>query len=85
MASPALMCCTQVLDGGQVTTSSRPAAWERIACMLGRPGPARALPRACLIPQGAGRREVRPRGAPAVSRPGRVEALRVDVPGAGWP
>jgi sugar lactone lactonase YvrE len=85
MANPALMCCVRVLDGGQVTHVIETSPWECIACMLG--GADRRRLYLVLAPsrkKEAGEQFILG-GAPAVSRPGRVEVLRVDVPGAGWP
>jgi len=75
----------RVLDGGQVTHVIETSPWECIACMLG--GADRRRLYLVLAPsrkEEAGEQFVLG-GAPAVSRPGRVEVLRVDVPGAGWP
>jgi sugar lactone lactonase YvrE len=85
MADPLNHCCARVLDGGQVTDVVDTGEWECIACALGDDdrhtlylvlAPSRNDPNAPRFVLG---------DPPASARPGRVEAQRVEVPGAGWP
>jgi sugar lactone lactonase YvrE len=85
MADPAHKCCVRVVDGGQITHVIDTAPWECIACTLG--GDDRRTLFLVLAPDrntGAGT-SFAVGIPPATERIGRVEAARVDVPGAGWP
>jgi sugar lactone lactonase YvrE len=78
-------CAVRVLDGGQVTHIVETAPSECIACVLG--GPDRRTLYLVLAPprDAPGSDELVMGGPAAQSRDGRVEAIEVDVPGAGWP
>jgi sugar lactone lactonase YvrE len=85
MADPPHQCCVRVLDGGQVTHIVDTTPYECVACMLGADGgttlflvlaPDRKDPAVASFAIGE---------PPSPVRVGRVEALEVDVPGAGWP
>jgi sugar lactone lactonase YvrE len=85
IADPLNHCCARVLDGGQVTDVVDTDEWECIACALGGDdrrtlylvlAPSRNDPTAPRFVLG---------GPPATVRAARVEAQRVEVPGAGWP
>ena len=78
-------CAVRVLDGGQVTHIIETAPSECIACVLGGPD-RRTLFLVLAPPRDAPGNDQLVLGGPAArSRDGRVEAIRVDVPGAGWP
>jgi hypothetical protein len=74
-----------VRDGGQVTHIVDTAPYECVACMLGGPD-LRTLFLVLVEPRDAPGREGFVLDGPACP-PGtsRVEALEVEVPGAGWP
>lgn len=84
-ASPPHRCCVRVLDGGQLTHIVDTSPYECLACALGGPE-RRTLFLVLVEPRDAPGRESFVIGGPAAA-PGtsRVEALEVDVPGAGWP
>ena len=84
-ASPAQRCCMRVRDGGQLTHIVDTAPYECVACMLGGPE-LQTLFLVLVEPRDAPGRESLVLGGPAAP-PGRshVEALEVEVPGAGWP
>jgi sugar lactone lactonase YvrE len=85
VADPHHRCCMRVLDGGQLTHVVDTAPYECVACMLGGPD-LRTLFLVLVEARDASGRESFVIGGPAAP-PGtsRVEALEVDVPGAGWP
>ncbi|HMK10037.1 MAG TPA: SMP-30/gluconolactonase/LRE family protein [Acidimicrobiales bacterium] len=76
VADPTNSQCVRVLEGGQVTDRI-PTERGCFACMLG--GPDR---RTLHLVTGELTSEF---DRLAVDRPGRVETVRVEVPGAGWP
>jgi len=84
-ADPHHCCCVRVLDGGQLTHIVDTAPYECVACMLGGVD-LRTLFLVLVEPRDAPGRENFVLGG-AASAPGtsRIEALEVDVPGAGWP
>jgi sugar lactone lactonase YvrE len=84
-ASPPHRCCVRVLEGGQLTHIVDTSPYECLACMLGG-HERRTLFLVLVEPRDAPGRESFVIGGPAAP-PGtsRVEALEVDVPGAGWP
>lgn len=85
VADPHHHCCMRVLDGGQLTHIVDTAPWECVACALG--GTDRlTLFLVLAAPRDTPGREHLVIGGPAAP-PGtsRVEALEVEVPGAGWP
>jgi sugar lactone lactonase YvrE len=85
VADPHHRCCMRVLDGGQLTHIVDTAPWECVACMLGGPDLC-TLFLVLVAPRDAPGRESFVIGGPAApSGTSRVEALEVDVPGAGWP
>jgi sugar lactone lactonase YvrE len=85
IADPVHHCCARVLEGGQVTDVIETGEWECIACALG--GDDRRTLYLVLAPSRED--QTAPQFTlgtpPATVRAGRVEAQRVDVPGAGWP
>jgi sugar lactone lactonase YvrE len=85
MADPHHKCCVRILDGGQITHIVDTAPYETVACALG--GEDRRTLFLVLAPDrnepGAVRFALG--DSPAEARPGRVDAMEVDVPGAGWP
>lgn len=85
VADPHHCCCFRVLAGGQLTHVVDTAPLECVACALG--GPERRTLFLVLVPgrDEPGREEFVIGGPPAASRGSRVEALAVEVPGAGWP
>jgi sugar lactone lactonase YvrE len=85
IADPHHCCCMRVLDGGQLTHIVDTAPWECVACMLGGVD-LRTLFLVLVAPRDTPGRESFVIGGPAAP-PGtsRVEALEVDIPGAGWP
>jgi sugar lactone lactonase YvrE len=85
MADSHHQCCLRVLDGGQITHVVDTAPSEVIACALGG-----ADRRTLFLVLARSRDEPMEEpfvlgGPPSNVRTGRVEALEVDVPGAGWP
>jgi sugar lactone lactonase YvrE len=84
-ADPHHRCCFRVLDGGQITHIVDTAPWECVACTLG--GDDRRTLFLVLVPprDQPGREHFVIGGPPVAPEGGRVEALQVDVPGAGWP
>jgi sugar lactone lactonase YvrE len=85
MADPHHHCCARVLDGGQVTHIIDTAPMECVACTLG--GPERRTLFLVLVPSrdAPGRENFVIGGPPSEPRGSRVEAVEIDVPGAGWP
>lgn len=84
-ADPHHCCCVRVLDGGQLTHVVDTAPWECVACMLGGPE-LRTLFLVLVAPRDTPGRERFVIGGPAApAGTSRVEALEVEVPGAGWP
>jgi sugar lactone lactonase YvrE len=85
VADPHHRCCFRVLDGGQLTHIVDTAPWECVACALG--GEDRRTLFLVLVPSrdGPGRERFVIGGPPVAPQGSRVEALEVDVPGAGWP
>ncbi len=85
VADPHHHCCFRVLDGGQITHIVDTAPWECVACALG--GEDRRTLFLVLVPSRdePGRDHLRIGGPPVPPHGSRVEALEVDVPGAGWP
>lgn len=85
VADPHHHCCFRVLDGGQITHVVDTAPWECVACALG--GEDRRTLFLVLVPSrdAPGREHFVIGGPPVAPRGSRVEALGVDVPGAGWP
>jgi sugar lactone lactonase YvrE len=84
-ADPHHHCCVRVLDGGQLTHIVDTAPYECVACMLGGDD-LRTLFLVLVEPRDApGRESFVLGGPPAPPGTSRVEALEVDVPGAGWP
>jgi len=75
LASPVSSECVRVAVGGRVLDRV-PVATQAFACMLGG-----ADRRTLFICTAADSNPASSRGA----RSGRIEALQVDVPGAGWP
>jgi sugar lactone lactonase YvrE len=85
VADPHHRCCVRVLDGGQLTHVVDTSPFECVACMLGGPD-LRTLFLVLVEPRDAPDRESFVIGGPAAPLgTSRVEALPVDVPGAGWP
>jgi len=85
MAAPAQRRCVRVLAGGQITHVIDTSPWECIACVLGGDdgrtlflllSPSRHDPDAPSFSLG---------DPPTDARVSRLEAIEVDVPGAGWP
>ncbi len=85
MADSHHCCAVRVLDGGQITHIVDTAPAECVACVLG--GPDRRTLFLVLAPprDAPGSEQLVLGGPPATARGSRVEALGVDVPGAGWP
>jgi len=85
MADPHHHCCVRVLDGGQLTHIVDTSPYECVACALG--GPQRRTLFLVLAPprDAPGSEQLVLGGPPPAVRGARVEALEVDVPGAGWP
>jgi sugar lactone lactonase YvrE len=85
VADPHHHCCMRVLEGGQLTHIVDTAPFETVACMLGGPD-GRTLFLVLVAPRDAPGRESFVMGGPAAA-PGtsHIEALEVEVPGAGWP
>jgi sugar lactone lactonase YvrE len=85
VADPHHRCCMRVLDGGQLTHIVDTSPFECVACMLGGPDLC-TLFLVLVEPRDAPGRESFVIGGPAApSGTSRIEALEVDVPGAGWP
>jgi sugar lactone lactonase YvrE len=85
VADPHHSCCLRVRDGGQLTDIVDTAPWECVACMLGGED-LRTLFLVLVAPRdAAGRERLVIGGPPAPPGTSRVEALEVEVPGAGWP
>jgi sugar lactone lactonase YvrE len=85
VADPHHSCCMRVLDGGQLTHVVDTSPLECVACMLGGPD-LRTLFLVLVEPRDARDRvsfTIGGRAAPPGTS--RVEALEVEVPGAGWP
>jgi sugar lactone lactonase YvrE len=76
VADPTNSQCVRVLEGGEVTDRI-PTAQGCFACMLGG-----ADRRTLHLVTGELTSDV---DRLTVERPGRIETMRVDVPGAGWP
>jgi sugar lactone lactonase YvrE len=85
MADPPHRSCVRVLNGGQISHIINTDPFECVACALG--GADRRTLFLLLAPsrQAADTPTFTLGGPPAVERPSRVEAIEVDVPGAGWP
>jgi hypothetical protein len=85
VADPHHRCCFRVLDGGQLTHIVDTAPWECVACALG--GEERRTLFLVLVPwrDEPGRERFVIGGPPVAPHGSRVEAIEVDVPGAGWP
>jgi sugar lactone lactonase YvrE len=84
-ADPHHHCCVRVLDGGQLTHIVDTSPHECVACMLGGPE-LRTLFLVLVEPRDTpGREAFVLGGEPAPPGTSRVEALEVEVPGAGWP
>lgn len=85
VANPEPQCCVRIVDGGQVTHLIDTAPWECIACMLG--GDDGQTLFLVLTPSRHDRASASMTlgGPPSSERVGRVETIRVDTPGAGWP
>ena len=85
MAAPAQQRCVRVLEGGQITHIIDTAPWECIACVLGGNDGHNLF----LLLSPSRHDKTAPSfvlGSPAaVDRCSRLEAIEVDVPGAGWP
>jgi sugar lactone lactonase YvrE len=85
VADPHHHCCVRVLDGGQITHIVDTAPLECVACMLGGTDGC-TLFLVLVAPRDAPGRERFVIGGPAShARTSRVEAVEVDVRGAGWP
>jgi sugar lactone lactonase YvrE len=85
VADPHHRCCIRVLDGGQLTHIVDTAPFECVACMLGGPDLCTLFLVLVEPRDGAGRESFVIGGPAAPPGTSRVEALEVDVPGAGWP
>lgn len=84
VADPHHRCCYRIREGGQITHLIDTAPMECVACALG--GPERRLLFLVLVPARQDEEEEFVIGGPPVrSRRSRVEAVEVEVPGAGWP
>jgi sugar lactone lactonase YvrE len=85
VADPHHRCCFRVRDGGQITHIVDTDPWECVACALG--GVDRRTLFLVLVPSRdlPGREGYVIGGPPVEPRGSRVEAIEVDVPGAGWP
>ena len=84
VADPQHQCCFRVRQGGQITNVIDTAPMECVACALG--GPERRSLFLVLVPArgDSGSEELVIGGPPPRIRRSRVEALEVEVPGAGW-
>jgi sugar lactone lactonase YvrE len=76
VACPFTGTCRRVLEGGDITDEVKVSHPGAFACMLG--GPDRRTLFMCTAPTHVPAETV-------VARQGRIEAVDVDVPGAGWP
>ena len=85
VADPHHRCCLRVRDGGQLTHIVDTSPYECVACMLGGDD-GRTLFLVLVEPREApGRESFVIGGPPSRAHTSRVEAIPVDVPGAGWP
>jgi sugar lactone lactonase YvrE len=85
MADPIHQCCVRIVDGGQPTHVVETKPYACIACALGGPD-RRTLFLMLSPPHGHPDSPRMVLGEPATSlRPSRIEAIEVDVPGAGSP
>lgn len=85
LADPKHHCCVRVLDGGQITHIIDTDPWECIACVLGGEDGRTLFLVLAPSRHSASNEDFALGGPPASSRLGRVESLRVDVPGGGRP